>query len=71
VRLVVLRRELLLDALAELAEDFLERRFVLVPERRSGRRRGLVGELVLELLGEVEELLLVREEVLVVDGPGR
>src|SRR4029450_13517108 len=58
MRLVVFGRKLLLDALLELAEDFLERDFAL-------RRRDVGGllddrflaELFLELLREVEELL--------------
>ena len=66
--LVVLRRELLLDALLELAEDLLERRLALRARhrRRLGHGR-LVGELLLELLGQVEELLLVGEEALLVE----
>ena len=74
VRLVVLGRELLLDALLELAEDLLERDLALGPVISEVVGRRLVARVLLELLGEIEELLLVGEEVLLVDGaapPGR
>ncbi len=69
VGLVVLGGELLLDALLELAEDLLERDLAL-RTRDVGRLVGqdLLGQLLLQLLGEVEELLLVGEEVLLGDG---
>ena len=69
VRLVVLGRELLLDALLELAEDLLEGHLALRRRDVGGLRdHGFVAELLLELLGKVEELLLVGEEALLVDG---
>src|SRR5262249_13597511 len=57
VRLVVLGRQLLLDALLELAEDLLERDLAL--RRRDVRRlvgQDLVRQLLLELLRKIEEL---------------
>src|SRR5262249_29822607 len=64
VRLVVLGRKLLLDALLELPEEVFQGSLPL----RRGDLRGLfgdalLGELLFELFGEVEELLLVGEEV--------
>src|SRR5713226_1467347 len=60
MRLVVFGRELLLNAPFELAEDLLERCLPLRTAHVGRRdRRGLLGKLPLELLGEIEELLLV------------
>ena len=70
MRLVVLGRELLLDALLELPEDVLERNLSLRRRGDLGRPGSgdLVAELFLQLFGEVEEALLVGEETVLVDG---
>jgi hypothetical protein len=64
VGLVVFGGELLLDALLELPKDLLQRHLALGrrdPARLFGQ--DLLGQLLLELLCEVEELLLVGEEI--------
>src|ERR1019366_303036 len=61
VRLEVLGRELLLDALLELPEDLLER-YVAATHIGSVRRGDLLLQFRLKLACEVEELLLVGEE---------
>ena len=62
MRLVVLGRELLLDALLELPEDLLERDLATRSVHGRLGRLLLLPHLGLQLAREVEELLLVGEE---------
>src|SRR5664279_1145614 len=61
MRLVVLGRQLLLDALLQLAEDLLQRD-IAPAHLGDGGRTGLLLHLRLKLAREIEELLLVGEK---------